>query len=172
MATAVAAVHCQLFPEILMISHHTRIGAFVITCRPIAMAIGTWVISLVARVIRPAVEDLLISAPENGCTLLNYRERMRLEGDVATYEARYTTAGAVRRLPNASVSIVHPLLMTWPTVSPVWIRLVITYIWSGIVMSNHAWTTMKAELTSPSSHSPAFRYFRIIPHQRPIRIAV
>ena len=63
-AAAVATDHCQLLPEILTIAQTAMIGALMTTCNPMEMSICTCVTSLDVRVIRLAVENLLISSME------------------------------------------------------------------------------------------------------------
>ena len=68
-AAAVAADHCQLFPDIFITAHTASIGALIIACSPMDTNVCTWVISLVVRFIRLAVENLFISAIEKDSVL-------------------------------------------------------------------------------------------------------
>ncbi|MNE27393.1 hypothetical protein D3C80_1208010 [compost metagenome] len=108
-AVPVASDHCQLFPVILRMAQTASRGALISSCRPITISICTWVISLVERVIRLAVEKLLISSIEKDCTLLNSLERTLAEKLAAIFAAIPATMMEVARLPSAQSSIQPPV---------------------------------------------------------------
>ena len=68
-AHAVTTDHFQFLPKILTIAQTARTGAFTTTCSPMEMTICTCVMSFVVRVMRLAVENLLISSMEKLSTL-------------------------------------------------------------------------------------------------------
>ena len=61
-AMPVARVHSKPSPAILHMAHTAMIGDLTMSCRPMVMNIWICVMSLVERVMRLAVENLLISA--------------------------------------------------------------------------------------------------------------
>ena len=117
-ATAVVVVHCQLLPEIFTIAQTAKIGALISTCRPITTIVWICVISFVERVIKLAVENLLISAIENDSTLLNSIERKRAVNDAAMRAAKKPTTNDATKLPNAQRSIKPPASQIWLIVLP------------------------------------------------------
>ena len=76
-AMAVATVHSKPSPAILQTAHTAMIGDLTMSCRPMVMNIWICVMSLVERVMRLAVENLLISAGPKDSTLRNSSERRR-----------------------------------------------------------------------------------------------
>ncbi len=166
MATAVEVVHCQLFPEILMIAHPARIGDLMTSCRPIATAICTWVMSFVARVIRLAVENLLISLDGERLHLAELHGAKALGkgcgdvgGDVTDHQRREE---ASERESEHHPSFVHDLVDRAAGLDQVGDR---EHVVRDLQVQPHP-ATMNAVHTAISPHSLVFRYFRIIFHQR------
>ncbi|MNO33421.1 hypothetical protein D3C76_234310 [compost metagenome] len=125
----VVSDHSQLLPVILSSAHTARIGAFTSNCNPMTISICTWVISFVERVIRLAVEKLLISSMEKDCTLSNSLERSREEKLAAIRAAMPATTIEVARLPSAQSSIQPPVAMISLISLPgVWTSRVISLI--------------------------------------------
>ena len=79
-ATAVAVVHSQALPEILMTAHTARMGALTTACMPMAITPWIWVTSLVTRLIRLGAENRPTSASEKArewSKISSRRERAR-----------------------------------------------------------------------------------------------
>ena len=83
-------------------------GALMTTCNPMEMSICTCMMSLVVRVMREAVENLLISSIENPSTLSNTLLRRRKDTAAAMRAAKKPTATELTALPNAQASISPP----------------------------------------------------------------
>ena len=113
-ATAVAADHCQLRATTLQIAQTARMGALIMTCRPIEMTICTCWMSLVVRVIRLAVEKRLISSIEYPCTRSNTRERRRKDTAAAMRATKKPTTTEETALPSAQASISPPFFQISP----------------------------------------------------------
>ena len=107
-AAAVTTDHCQLRVRILQTAHTARMGALMTTCRPMEMSICTCMMSFVVRVMREAVENLLISSIEKPSTLSNTRLRRRKDTDAAMRAAKNPTATELMALPSAHASISPP----------------------------------------------------------------
>ena len=107
-AAAVTTDHCQFWVRILQIAQTARMGALMTTCSPIEMSICTCMMSFVVRVMRDAVENLLISSIENPSTLSNTRLRRRKDTDAAMRAAKKPTATELTALPSAQASISPP----------------------------------------------------------------
>ena len=58
---AVIAERVQLLPTILMMAHTAMTGDLIRICRPMAVSICTWVMSLVVRLMRLGTEKVIIS---------------------------------------------------------------------------------------------------------------
>ena len=86
-AIPVASVHSKPSPAILHTAHTAMIGDLTMSCRPMVMNICTCVMSLVERVMRLAVENLLLSAGPKDSTLRNSSERRRWVNEAATRAA-------------------------------------------------------------------------------------
>ncbi|MNZ75406.1 hypothetical protein D3C78_938820 [compost metagenome] len=126
-AAPVVRVHSQLLPEILSIAHTARMGAFTSSCKPITISICTCVMSFVERVIRLAVEKLLISSIEKDCTLSNNLERNLADKSAAILAAMPATTTEVARLPRAQSSIQPPATrISFISLPGVWISRVIS----------------------------------------------
>ena len=67
----------------MTIAQTARIGALMMTCKPMLTTICTCMMSLVERVIRLAVEKRLISVRLNDSTLSKIRPRSRLEYELS-----------------------------------------------------------------------------------------
>ena len=100
-AATVIALHCQLLPAIFSTAHTAMMGAFTMIWRPMATNSWIWVMSLVERVMRLAVENRFISPSENLSTFSNSLARMRLQSVDARPAAMKPVAIDDARLPRA-----------------------------------------------------------------------
>ena len=87
-APAVTTDSCQLVPTIFATAQTAMMGALIITCRPMAITIWIWVMSLVVRVIRLAAENFLTSPLPKAATLSNTFSRISKLKSAAIFAAK------------------------------------------------------------------------------------
>ncbi len=159
--TAVAADHCQFLSRILKIAHVAKIGALIITCKPVATVLSIWFVSLVALVIKLAVENLLISAIEKDVTLLNNFSLIVFAKLTAILAAKKPTTIADIALASAIAIIIKPCSQTAPTVPPgCVISSVISFMYSGSFKSKNTCATINNKLSSTSAQSFNLKYLK------------
>src|SRR5699024_8361604 len=102
------ALHCQLLFNIFDTAHIAVIGDFIISCKPMATSISTWVTSLVVLVIKLLVENFFTSPSLKFSTFSNMSFLIVFENDAAIYETIKPTITADIRLPKAHNNILDP----------------------------------------------------------------
>ena len=88
MKPAVMTESSQLLSIILMTAHTAMMGAFMMSCRPMAITICTWVMSLVVRLMRLGTEKLIISCWLKSAILLKTASRTVSAKPAATFAVR------------------------------------------------------------------------------------
>ena len=159
---AVMMLHSIFLPTIFVMAHIASIGAFTVTCRPMATAIWICVTSFVERVINDDIENLLISSSENFSMLSNCFLRSVADNLAAMYAAMNPHMMDANNEPNAHASILIPSDMTESTEPPVVMVFVMLDIYPGISRSRYTCAHTKAMTNTINPQSFFVRYFRII----------
>ena len=125
---AVTADSSQLLPKILMTAQTAMIGALMSICRPMAMIIWIWVMSLVVRVMRLGMEKSCISSlPASITWWKSFSRTVKLKPD-AVFADKKPQPMANTALTAVQPSILSPTTTISPVVPEVLIRVVSSVI--------------------------------------------